>query len=70
MKRNKELQKYIENKIFPEYAKNDAGHNLEHIKYVINRSLQFASTIKNVNYDMVYTIAAYHDIIRQNTRRR
>ena len=59
---NEELKKYIEEYIFPEYEKNDGGHNLAHIKYVINRSLKFASTVDNINYDMVYTIASYHDI--------
>jgi len=59
---NNELKEYIENNIFPSYQKNDLGHNLDHIKYVIDRSLKFASTITDINYDMVYTIAAYHDI--------
>ena len=62
MKLNKDLQKYIEENIFPSYSKNDLGHNLDHIKYVINRSLKFANEVKDINYDMVYTIAAYHDI--------
>ena len=59
---NKELKKYIEDKIFPSYEKNDLGHNLEHIQYVIRRSLKFAESIPDINLDMVYTIAAYHDI--------
>ena len=59
---NKNLQKYIEENIFPSYEKNDLGHNLEHIKYVIDRSLKFANQINNINYDMVYVVAAYHDI--------
>ena len=62
MRINKELQKYIEEKIFPIYQKNDSGHNIDHIKYVIERSLKFASKVENINYNMVYTIAAYHDI--------
>jgi len=62
MQVNKNLQKYIENNIFPSYKKNDFGHGLEHIKYVIDRSLKFAKEINGINYDMVYTIAAYHDI--------
>lgn len=57
-----ELKKYIEENVFPSYSKNDTGHNLEHIKYVINRSLDFAKSIPNINLNMVYTIAAYHDI--------
>lgn len=59
---NKDLIKYIEENIFPVYSKNDLGHNLDHIKYVIERSMKFASTVYTINYDMVYTVAAYHDI--------
>lgn len=59
---NKELKEYIENNIFPEYKKNDQGHNLQHINYVINRSIKFADTVPDVNYNIVYTVAAYHDI--------
>ena len=59
---DEDLKKYIEENIFPSYVKNDLGHNIEHIQYVINRSFKFANTIPNINYDMVYTIASYHDI--------
>ena len=59
---NEKLKNYIEKIIFPSYKKNDLGHNLDHIKYVIKRSLNFANVIDDINYDMVYTIAAYHDI--------
>ena len=62
MKINDNLKEYIEENIFPEYSKNEPAHNIDHIKYVINRSFKFADTIPNINYDMVYTIAAYHDI--------
>lgn len=59
---NEELKKYITEYIFPSYRKNDLGHNLEHIEYVIKRSLEFAKQVNDINYDMVYTIASYHDI--------
>ena len=60
---NKELKKYIVENIFPSYKKNDLGHNLDHIKYVIERSLKFAKENNlDVDYNMVYVIAAYHDI--------
>ena len=62
MKVNEDLKKYIEENIFPEYSKNEKAHNLEHIQYVINRSFKFADTCENINDDMVYTIAVYHDI--------
>ena len=59
---NNELKKYIEENIFPEYQKNEKAHNIEHIKYVINRSFKFAETVDNIIYDIVYTVAAFHDI--------
>ncbi len=62
MRINKKLVEYVEREIFPSYRKNDSGHGLEHIKYVIDRSIKFASKVKDVNYNMVYLIAAYHDI--------
>ena len=63
MKVNNELRKYIEENIFPEYSKNESGHSLSHIKYVIERSFQLVKENNlDVNLDMVYTIAAYHDI--------
>ena len=65
MKVSKELKEYIEKNIFPMYSKNEPAHNIEHIKYVINRSIKFADTLQDINYDMVYTIAAYHDIGHQ-----
>lgn len=62
MEINRNLKHYIEENIFPQYQKNDLGHNLEHVQYVINRSFKFAKTVPDIHYDMVYTIAAYHDI--------
>ena len=56
------LLQYIQTAIYPQYAKNDKGHNLDHIHYVIRRSLQFMKQFPGLNADMVYTIAAYHDI--------
>ena len=63
MKINKELKKYIEENVFPEYSKNEKGHSIDHIKYVIDRSFELVKENKlDVNDDMVYVIAAYHDI--------
>lgn len=59
---NPELQEYLTQKILPEYAKNDSGHSAEHIGYVIRRSLDFARQFEGADTNMVYTIAAYHDI--------
>lgn len=61
---NKNLKNHIETNIFPEYEK-DNGHGLDHIKSVIKYSLEFAEQIPDINYDMVYIIAAYHDLGRK-----
>ena len=58
---NKELINYIEEKIFPEYSKNEEGHGIKHINTVIERSKKLSADF-DVNQDMVYTIAAFHDI--------
>lgn len=57
-----ELMEYIRTNVFPVYAKNDQAHQMEHIEYVIRRSLLFMQQFDGLNADMVYTIAAYHDI--------
>lgn len=60
---NKELLKYIKNNIFPLYDGVDAGHNVEfHIKRVIKECLELANKIKGVNKNIIYTVAAYHDL--------
>ena len=63
MQINDELKKYMEEYIFPEYKKNETAHGIEHIKYVINRSFELvAENNLVVNPNIVYTVAAYHDI--------
>ena len=58
---NGDLVKYIKNNIFPLYKKHDKGHDIDHLNEVISRSLEFAKNY-SVDLDMVYTIAAYHDV--------
>ena len=62
MEINNFLKEYIEKNIFPEYEKNEQAHGISHIEYVIDRSIKFANTIPDINYNIVYTVAAYHDI--------
>jgi len=59
----KELKDYIEVEILPKYQ-GLKGHTDQHIRDVIRRSLRIAEELKDVNLDMVYTIAAYHDLGR------
>lgn len=56
------LLEYIHTRVFPLYDQNDKGHQLDHIFYVIRRSLSFMKQFKDLNAGMVYAIAAYHDI--------
>lgn len=58
---NKEIKNYIETIIIPKYAEFDKGHNLEHVKTVIEESLNLAASC-GVNLDYAYVIAAYHDL--------
>ena len=58
---NKEIKKYIETMVIPKYADFDKGHNLEHVKTVIEGSLNLAKSC-GVNLDYAYVIAAYHDL--------
>ncbi len=59
---NKKIIDYIENNVFPEYSKNEKGHGIEHIKYVIDRCMKFALQFENIDLDILYTIASFHDI--------
>lgn len=58
---NNELKIYIENNIFPKYERNEKGHQIDHINYVINRCLELCKN-KDIDINMLYVIAAYHDI--------
>ncbi len=57
---NPELTSYIEQRILPRYREFDRAHDLDHVRAVIDRSLTLAADY-DVNPDMVYAIAAYHD---------
>ena len=55
------LISYIQNNILPLYDHFDLAHSQEHINTVIDQSEQL-SKYYDVNFAMVYTIAAYHDL--------
>ena len=59
---NKELENYINAEILPQYEKNDSGHSFEHIDYVVRRCFKFAEQFENIDFNMLYTIAVFHDI--------
>ena len=55
------LKQYIEEKILPRYDSFDAAHQRDHALKVIAQSAELAKHY-DVNADMVYVIAAYHDL--------
>ncbi len=56
-----DLVEYIETNILPQYAQFDKAHNLGHVVRVIKRSMDLVRTT-GADINMVYAIAAYHDI--------
>ncbi len=57
---NKELLQHIETEIIPRYASFDKAHQIDHVRTVIDQSMKLAG-FYDVDKNMVYTIAAYHD---------
>ena len=55
-----ELTDYIEAEILPRYDAFDKAHDRTHANTVISQSLKLAQHY-DVNIEMVYTIAAFHD---------
>ena len=56
-----DLVEFIETQILPQYAQFDRAHNMEHVTRVIRRSTELAKVI-GADMNMVYAIAAYHDL--------
>ncbi|MBQ0015841.1 MAG: HD domain-containing protein [Bacteroidales bacterium] len=54
------LQQYVEQEILPRYDLFDAAHQREHVDAVIEQSMEMADYYE-VDCNMVYAIAAYHD---------
>ena len=73
--KNKDLQKvspeivdYVEKEIIPRYAFFDKAHQENHVRMVIKQSLELARHEPSLNIDMVYLIAAFHDLGLVNGR--
>ena len=56
-----DLVEFVETNILPRYAEFDKAHNLSHVNSVIRRSLERVKTT-GADINMVYAIAAYHDL--------
>jgi len=56
-----DLVEFIETNILPQYTAFDKAHGLAHVNGVIRRSMDLAR-VTGADVNMVYAIAAYHDI--------
>lgn len=57
---NPDLRRYVEAHILPLYDHFDPAHRRDHAEMVIQQSMQLSERL-DVDPDMVYAIAAYHD---------
>jgi len=55
-----EIRQYIEEEILPRYDLFDKAHRRDHAEMVIRQSMELAKEL-DVDEEMVYVIAAYHD---------
>lgn len=58
---NTEIQDYVERNIIPLYDRFDKAHQRDHVRMVMEQSMALAEQM-DVDKEMVYVIAAYHDI--------
>ena len=56
-----DLVEFVETNILPQYAQFDRAHNMEHVTRVIRNALDLVRKT-GADINMVYTIAAYHDL--------
>lgn len=63
-----EIIDYVEREIISRYASFDKAHQENHVRMVIEQSLKIAAQTPAMNADMVYVIAAFHDLGLVNGR--
>lgn len=59
---------YVEQEIIPRYAAFDKAHQEGHVRTVIEQSLKLAGHTPSMDADMLYVIAAFHDLGLVNGR--
>nr|WP_296052919.1 HD domain-containing protein [uncultured Prevotella sp.] len=62
-----ELMEFVERQILPRYNAFGESHGLRHVTRVIKNSLRLAD-VTGADIDMVYVIAAYHDLGMEGPR--
>lgn len=56
-----ELENYVKEQVLPRYEESDPAHGLAHVCQVVENSRELARPL-DVEWRMVYVVAAYHDI--------
>lgn len=56
-----QITRYIEEFIIPQYQQLDISHSPDHVRQVIANSLKIAQPL-DVDLELVYVVAAYHDL--------
>ncbi|MFI3323111.1 MAG: HD domain-containing protein [Rikenellaceae bacterium] len=57
-----EIVEYVEREILPRYCAFDKAHGVDHAQTVIDESLSLSAYYPEVDVEMAYLIAAYHDL--------
>lgn len=58
-----QILEYVGEHVFPVYENDNGAHGIGHIKQVINRSFELIKICDlDLDHNMVYVIAAYHDL--------
>lgn len=53
---------YVEKEIIPRYSRFDKAHRQDHVRMVIEQSLTLAAHEAGLDRNMVYVVAAFHDV--------
>lgn len=64
---NLDIMQFVEQQILPRYTAFGHSHGLAHVQRVIKNSLELGRML-GVNINMVYVIAAYHDLGMEGPR--
>lgn len=64
---NLDIMQFVEQQILPRYTAFGRSHGLAHVQRVIKNSLELGRML-GVNINMVYVIAAYHDLGMEGPR--
>lgn len=64
---NLEIMEFVERQILPRYVAFGESHGLRHVNRVIRNSMKLAQ-VTGADIDMVYVIAAYHDLGMEGPR--